>query len=109
MIPRNLKHYGPYAHLQGTNGKPSQRACTGGQQGCVDRSGQSRALSTVGTVPRSRWRTHFRAELVEIIERLADVERWAEGHRNDVLARAIRGPLADLLPSFGTSESAMQT
>ena len=43
---------------------------------------------------------HFRAELVEIIERLADMERWPEEHRNDVLARAIRGPLADLLPNL---------
>ncbi|MFC0399241.1 hypothetical protein [Paraburkholderia rhizosphaerae] len=41
----------------------------------------------------------MRTELVGIIERLADMEHWPAKHRDDVLARAIRGPLADLLPN----------
>ncbi len=42
----------------------------------------------------------FRAKHVDIIERLADMEGWPQEHRDDVLARAIRGPLADLLPNL---------
>ncbi|WOD18967.1 TubC N-terminal docking domain-related protein [Paraburkholderia kirstenboschensis] len=42
----------------------------------------------------------FRAELVETIEKLAAMEQWPDMHRDDVLARAIRGPLADLLPNL---------
>jgi hypothetical protein len=42
----------------------------------------------------------FRAELVGMIERLADLEQWPGDHRDDVLTRAIRGPLADLLPNL---------
>jgi hypothetical protein len=42
----------------------------------------------------------FRTELVGIIETLADMERWPAEHRGDVLARAVRGPLADLLPNL---------
>ncbi len=41
----------------------------------------------------------MRTELVVIIERLADMEHWSTEHRDDVLARATRGPLADLLPN----------
>ena len=42
----------------------------------------------------------FRAELVGMIERLADVEHWPDEARDDVLSRAIRGPLGDLLPNI---------
>ena len=42
----------------------------------------------------------FRVELVSAIEKLADMERWSTERRDDVLARAIRGPLADLLPNL---------
>lgn len=42
----------------------------------------------------------FRAELVGMIERLADLESWPVEYRDDVLARAILGPLADLLPNL---------
>ncbi|MFL9952800.1 hypothetical protein PQR65_05235 [Paraburkholderia nemoris] len=42
----------------------------------------------------------FRTELVGMIEGLADLERWPVEHRDDVLARAVRGPLADLLPNL---------
>jgi hypothetical protein len=42
----------------------------------------------------------FRTELVGMIERLADMEQWPDEHRDDVLTRAIRGPLADLLPNL---------
>ena len=42
----------------------------------------------------------MRAELVGMIETLADMENWDEGRRDDVLTRAIRGPLADLLPNL---------
>lgn len=42
----------------------------------------------------------FRTELVATIEKLADMEQWQDEHRDDVLARAIRGPLADLLPNL---------
>jgi hypothetical protein len=41
----------------------------------------------------------FRTELVGIIETLADMERWPLERRDDVLARATRAPLADLLPN----------
>ncbi|RDK01624.1 hypothetical protein [Paraburkholderia lacunae] len=42
----------------------------------------------------------MRAELVAMIETLADMERWPADHRDDVLSRAIRGPLADLMPNM---------
>lgn len=42
----------------------------------------------------------FRTGLVATIEKLADMEQWPDEHRADVLARAIRGPLADLLPNL---------
>ncbi|WP_233831777.1 hypothetical protein [Paraburkholderia sp. ZP32-5] len=42
----------------------------------------------------------MRAELAELIEDLADSEGWPADHRNDVLSRAMRGPLADLLPNL---------
>lgn len=42
----------------------------------------------------------FRTELVAMIEKLAEMEQWPDEHRDDVLARAIRGPLADLLPNL---------
>lgn len=42
----------------------------------------------------------FRTDLVVLIETLADVEQWPDEYRDDVLTRAIRGPLADLLPNL---------
>ncbi len=42
----------------------------------------------------------MRAELVAMIEALCDLEQWDAGRRDDVLTRAIRGPLADLLPNI---------
>ncbi|MGF6663833.1 hypothetical protein QF000_005501 [Paraburkholderia atlantica] len=42
----------------------------------------------------------MRTELVGMIERLSDMEGWPPEHRDDVLARAVRGPLADLLPNL---------
>lgn len=42
----------------------------------------------------------FRADLVTTIEQLSDMEHWPADHRDDVLARAIRGPLSDLLPNL---------
>ncbi len=42
----------------------------------------------------------FRTDLVAMIEKLADMEQWPTDHRDDVLMRAIRGPLADLLPNL---------
>jgi hypothetical protein len=42
----------------------------------------------------------MRAELIAMIETLADMEGWDAGQRDDVLTRAIRGPLADLLPNL---------
>ncbi|WP_321866746.1 hypothetical protein [Paraburkholderia tropica] len=41
----------------------------------------------------------MQTELVGMIERLADLEEWQNEHRDDVLTRAVRGPLADLLPN----------
>lgn len=41
-----------------------------------------------------------RAELITIIEALSALECWASAYRDDVLTRAIRGPLADLLPNI---------
>jgi hypothetical protein len=40
------------------------------------------------------------AELVELIEMLADYEAWPKSDRDEVLARAVRGPLADLMPNL---------
>ncbi|QVN10285.1 hypothetical protein [Burkholderia sp. LAS2] len=42
----------------------------------------------------------LRAEVINLIEQLAHVEGWASARRDDVLTRAIRGPLADLLPNL---------
>lgn len=42
----------------------------------------------------------MRGELIGLIETLADMEQWDTGRRDDVLTRAIRGPLADLLPNM---------
>lgn len=39
----------------------------------------------------------MRTELVQMIEALADLERWADELRDDVLSRAIRAPLSALL------------
>jgi hypothetical protein len=44
--------------------------------------------------------SRMRAELVGMIEELANLECWPETYRDDVLSRAIRGPLADLLPNI---------
>lgn len=41
-----------------------------------------------------------RTELLDAIDRIAALECWPETHRNDVLERAIRGPLIDLLPNL---------
>ncbi|CAE6747380.1 hypothetical protein [Paraburkholderia domus] len=42
----------------------------------------------------------MRGKLVAMIEQLADMEHWDAGRRDDVLTRAIRGPLADLMPNI---------
>ncbi|MBB5506709.1 TubC N-terminal docking domain-related protein [Paraburkholderia atlantica] len=42
----------------------------------------------------------MRTELVGMIERLSDMEGWPPEYRDDVLTRAVRGPLADLLPNL---------
>ncbi|WP_233862868.1 TubC N-terminal docking domain-related protein [Paraburkholderia adhaesiva] len=42
----------------------------------------------------------MRAELVGMIETLADLEGWPHDLLNDVVTRAMRGPLADLLPNL---------
>jgi hypothetical protein len=42
----------------------------------------------------------LRADLVGMIEALAVLEAWPDDCRDDVLARAIRGPLSDLLPNL---------
>ncbi|MBR8214695.1 hypothetical protein [Burkholderia vietnamiensis] len=47
--------------------------------------------------PASVDRLH--GELIAMVEELADIESWPAGDRDDVLTRAIRGPLADLLPN----------
>lgn len=41
-----------------------------------------------------------RGELVAMIEDLAVLEHWQQSDLDDVLARAMRGPLADLLPNL---------
>jgi hypothetical protein len=42
----------------------------------------------------------MRAELVELIEALAALERWPLSTFDDVISRAMRGPLVDLLPNL---------
>jgi hypothetical protein len=42
----------------------------------------------------------MRAELVGMIEELSGLECWPESLLDDVLGRAIRGPLADLMPNL---------
>jgi hypothetical protein len=42
----------------------------------------------------------IRGELVAIIEELCSLECWPEQHRDDVLTRATRGPLADMMPNL---------
>jgi hypothetical protein len=42
----------------------------------------------------------LRAELVELIGDMADAEGWPASYRDEVLARALRGPLSDLLPNL---------
>ncbi|MGF6608483.1 hypothetical protein OKW45_003405 [Paraburkholderia sp. WSM4175] len=42
----------------------------------------------------------LRAELFTAIVELADAERWTRERYNDTVARAARGPLADLLPNI---------
>lgn len=42
----------------------------------------------------------LRAELAELIEDMADAEDWTPAYRDEVLARAMRGPLYDLLPNL---------
>lgn len=40
------------------------------------------------------------AELVELIEEIANAENWLPAHLDNVLARAVNGPLSDLLPNL---------
>jgi hypothetical protein len=40
------------------------------------------------------------AELVELIEEIADTENWPTAHLDNVLASAMNGPLSDLLPNL---------
>jgi hypothetical protein len=42
----------------------------------------------------------MRAELLDMIEALAALETWPKEYRDDVLTRAVRGPLCDLMPNF---------
>ncbi|WP_235012433.1 TubC N-terminal docking domain-related protein [Caballeronia catudaia] len=42
----------------------------------------------------------MRAELAEAIEDLADWEDWIPAYRDEILSRAMRGPLSDLLPNL---------
>ena len=42
----------------------------------------------------------MRAELAGMIEDLAALEGWAREHLDDVIGRAMRGPLSDLLPNI---------
>ena len=42
----------------------------------------------------------MRGDLVAMIEQLSTIEGWGRDHLDDVLTRAIRGPLADLLPNL---------
>ncbi|MEM5317244.1 hypothetical protein [Paraburkholderia sp. JHI869] len=41
-----------------------------------------------------------RVELVEMIKALAGLESWPPGLYDDVMTRAVRGPLSDLLPNI---------
>jgi hypothetical protein len=43
--------------------------------------------------------SRMRAELVAMIEELCSLECWPETYRDEVLSRAIRGPLVDLMPN----------
>jgi hypothetical protein len=42
----------------------------------------------------------MQAELLGLIETLADYEGWPKDARDEVLTRATRGPLADLMPNL---------
>ncbi|AOI57201.1 hypothetical protein WI26_06085 [Burkholderia diffusa] len=42
----------------------------------------------------------MRTELIDMVEELSALEGWAHLHRENVLMRVIRGPLADLLPNI---------
>ncbi|WP_321907444.1 hypothetical protein [Paraburkholderia sp. J11-2] len=42
----------------------------------------------------------LRGELVGMIERLSNLERWPHSTRDAIVRRAIYGPLADLLPNI---------
>ncbi|CAM2179148.1 TubC N-terminal docking domain-containing protein [Paraburkholderia sacchari] len=42
----------------------------------------------------------LRAELAELIGSIADAEGWSASCRDEVLVRALRGPLSDLLPNL---------
>ena len=44
-----------------------------------------------------RW---LRGELADMIGEIATLEGWLPGHLGDVMTRAMRGPLADLLPNL---------
>lgn len=43
----------------------------------------------------------WQAELLELIEEIADSECWSRAALDEVLIRAIRGPLSDLRPNLG--------
>jgi hypothetical protein len=51
----------------------------------------------------------MRSELIGAIEEIASLECWPPEHRDDVLTRAIRGPLADLLPNVHHFNEGLQT
>ncbi|WP_429497445.1 hypothetical protein ACQUFY_16795 [Robbsia andropogonis] len=50
-------------------------------------------------VSPAQFRT-WRGELVEMIEELAALQGWRRDHLDDVLTRAINGPVSDLRPNW---------
>ena len=43
----------------------------------------------------------WQAELLELIEKVADSECWSHAALDEVVTRAVRGPLSDLRPNLG--------
>ncbi|WP_052319429.1 hypothetical protein [Burkholderia sp. A9] len=101
MIPRNLKHVGPYADRVNSRAPANDRPNEPVPDDCIGalQSSDGGLYLPWGPYLDPESVERMRGELIAMIEQLSDLEDWPSGTRDDVLTRAIRGPLADLLPN----------
>lgn len=108
MIPGPLKHYGPYADKVNKRLEEEEKKALEPEAPLAHNDDCGGALRTRSGCFYLPWGPRLssadvmrmRSDLVGMIEQLSDMEGWPKEHRNDVLTRAIRGPLSDLMPNL---------